>query len=85
MKMMRFFFTFIATGIAFYSTGCLGTNDDGSALLQESISHLVNYTSHEAIDVLNLNKVGSQVAGIAYEDYKVKLGECSYIAIALYP
>ena len=74
---MNFFIAYVISGIAFYSTGCLGANDDGSALLQESIGHLVNYTSLEALEFLNLKSIGSDVASIAYNGYKAKLGECS--------
>ena len=84
MKMMSVFFTLVVCGITFYSTGCLGMNDDGTALLQESIGHLVNYTSLEALDYLNLQNLGSKVAGIAYEDYKVKLGECNEVFLTTY-
>ena len=60
---------------AFYSTGCLGMIDDGTAFLQESLEQLVNYTAYEALDYLNLKKIGSNVASAAYENYKGKLGE----------
>ena len=70
--MSSFFLKIVAT---VFLTSCLGVKGDGTALLQESIEHLVNYTAYEALDHLNLKKVGINVANIAYNDYRDKLGE----------
>lgn len=64
--------------VSVISTGCLGV-DDGTSFLEESIEHLVNYTAFEALEYLNLKKLGSNVANVAYMSYKDKLGELSYV------
>ena len=55
--------------------------NDGTAFLQESLEQLVNYTAYEALDYLNLKKIGSNVASAAYENYKGKLGEVTILYI----
>ena len=52
----------------------LGVKGDGTILLEESIEHLVNYTAYEALDLLSLENIGNNVADVAYESYKNKLG-----------
>ena len=74
LNTMRGLFLLFVAGV-FYSTGCLGMNNDGTAFLQESIEYLVNYTAYEALEYLNLKKIGSNVANTAYQNYKDKLGE----------
>ena len=69
--MSSFFLKIVVT--VFLTT--LGVKGDGTALLQESIEHLVNHTAYEALDHLNLKKIGIKVANIAYEDYKDKLSK----------
>ena len=66
---------FLKIVVTVFLTSCLGVKGDGTALLQESIGHLVNHTAYEALDHLNLKKVGINVANIAYKDYKDKLGK----------
>ena len=66
---------FLKIVVTLLLTSCLGVKGDGTALLQESIEHLVNHTAYEALDHLNLKKVGINVANIAYKDYKDKLGK----------
>ena len=66
---------FLKIVVTVFLTSCLGVKGDGTALLQESIEHLVNHTAYEALDHLNLKKVGINVANIAYKDYKDKLGK----------
>ena len=66
---------FLISVVSILLTGCLGVKEDGTTVLQESIEHLVNYTANEALDYLNLNKIGNNVANLAYESYKYKLGE----------
>ena len=61
--------------VTLFLTSCLGVKGDGTALLQESIEHLVNHTAYEALDHLNLKKIGIKVANIAYNDYRDKIGE----------
>ena len=72
--MMKGLFLLFVTSV-FYSTGCLGMIDDGTAFLQDSIEQFVNYTAYEALDYLNLKKIGSNVANAAYKNYKDKLGK----------
>ena len=60
--------------ITAFLTGCLEVRGDGTMLLQQSIEQLVNHTAHEALDYLNLQKIGSSVANTAYKDYRDKLG-----------
>ena len=77
---------FLISVVSILLTSCLGVKEDGTTVLQESIEHLVNYTANEALDYLNLNKIGNNVANLAYESYKYKLGEfyCLYIYVATY-
>ena len=60
--------------IAVLLAGCLGVKGDGTTLLQKSMEQLVNHTAHEALDYLNLQKIGINVGNTAYKNYKVKLG-----------
>ena len=46
----------------------------GSNPLQQAIAHLVNYTTAEAEERLDINRIGSTVAAIAYQKLKERLG-----------
>ena len=65
---------FLIFAVSIFSAGCLGVKGDGAMLLEESIEHLVNYTAYEALDKLNLENIGNNVANDAYENYKDVLG-----------
>ena len=69
---MNSFFLYVAVSVFF--TVCLGVKGDGTLLLEESIRDLVNCTAYEALDLLNLSNTGNDVANVAYESYKNKLG-----------
>ena len=70
-RMNGFFLTF---AVSVFLIGCLGVKGDGAMLLEESIEHLVNYTAYKALDQLNLENIGNNVANDAYESYKDVLG-----------
>ena len=70
-RMSGFFLTF---AVSVFLASCLGVKGDGAMLLEESIEHLVNYTAYKALDQLNLENIGNNVANAAYENYKDVLG-----------
>ena len=70
-RMSGFFLIF---AVSVFSTGYLGVKGDGAMLLEQSIEYLVNYTAYEALDQLNLENIGNDVANSAFEDYKDVLG-----------
>ena len=62
----------ILSGLAFFVNGIkLGD----ATLLQKTVEHLVNYTALEALDELNLNKIGSRIASDAHLNYTSQQGE----------
>ena len=47
----------------------------GSAFLREAVKNLINYTAIEVEAHLDMNDIGSTIAGIAYQKLTTKLGK----------
>lgn len=53
----------------------VSTSHKGSTFLREAVKNLINYTAIEVEAHLDMNEIGSTIAGIAYQKLTTKLSK----------
>ena len=69
---------FLVLGIVTFFV--IGATKGDTIKLQKTVEHLVNYTTHAALEQLDLDDIGSKLVDAAYKNYSEQ-GKPSYVII----